>query len=57
MKLSLSKLLFPHVPKDQRRHQLRILLVSLAVGLIISGIMILVMVLNDQVTKYWLTKL
>ena len=57
MKLSLGKLLFPHMPEDQRRHQLRLLLASLVVGLIISGIIVFVMVMSDQMTKYWLTKL
>ena len=45
------------MPEDRRRHQLRILLASLAVGLIISGIMVVIMLMTDQMTKYWLTKL
>ncbi|HEV2438091.1 MAG TPA: hypothetical protein VG077_19015 [Verrucomicrobiae bacterium] len=57
MKLSLGKLLFPHMPEDQRRHQLRLLLASLVVGLIISGIIVFIMLMSDQMTKYWLTKL
>lgn len=57
MKPSLSKLLFPRLPQDQRRHQMRILWVCLAVGLIISGIIVFIMLMNDQVTKYWITRL
>ena len=57
MKLSLGKLLFPRLPEDRRRYQLRILLTSLVVGLIISEIIIFIMLMSDQVTKYWLTRL
>jgi hypothetical protein len=57
MKPRLSKWLFPHMPADQRRHQLRLLLASLVVGLIISGIIVFIMLMTDQMTKYWLTKL
>jgi hypothetical protein len=57
MKPSLSKLLFPRLPHDQRRHQMLILLVCLMVGVVISGIIVLVMLMNDQVTKYWITRL
>jgi hypothetical protein len=57
MKLSLGKLLFPRLPQDQRRHQMHLLMVCLMVGVIISGIIVFVMLMNDQVTKYWLTRL
>ncbi len=57
MKLSLGKLLFPRLPEDWRRYQLRILLTTLVVGLIISGIIVFIMLMSDQVTKYWLTRL
>ncbi len=57
MKLSLGKLLFPHKPEDQRRHQLRILLISLMVGFVISGIIVVIMLMSDQMTKYWLAGL
>ena len=45
------------MPEDQRCHQLRLLLASLVVGLIISGIIVFIMLMSDQMTKYWLTKL
>jgi hypothetical protein len=57
MRLSLGKLLFPRMPPDQRRHQLHILLVSLTVGLVISGIIVVVMLMSDQMTKRWLARL
>jgi hypothetical protein len=57
MKLSLGKLFFPHMPEDRRRHQLYILLASLLVGLVVSGVIIIVMLLTDQMTKYWLARL
>lgn len=57
MKLSLGKMLFPRVPQDQRRHQFHLLLVSLMVALVVSGIIAFVMVLTDQVTKYWIAGL
>jgi hypothetical protein len=57
MKLSIGKLLFPRVPEDQRRHQLRILLFSLMVGLVISGIIVFIMLMSDQMTKYWVAEL
>lgn len=57
MKPRLSKLLFPRLPQDQRRHQMHILWICLAVGLIISGIIVFIMLMNDQVTKYWITRL
>lgn len=57
MKLNLAKLLFPRMPKDQRQQQLRLWLASLVVALIISGIIVCIMLLSDQMTKYWLTKL
>ena len=55
--MKFSKWLFPRLPEDQRRHQLHIWLASLAVGLIISLIIVFVMLLTDQMTKYWLAKL
>jgi len=55
--MKLSKLLFRRMPEDQRRHQLQILLLSLMVALVISGVIVMIMLLSDQVTKYWLTKL
>ncbi|HUA69097.1 MAG TPA: hypothetical protein VMA13_11175 [Candidatus Saccharimonadales bacterium] len=57
MKLSFGKLLFPQMPEEQRRHQLRILLASLMVGLVISGIVVFIMLMSDQMTKYWIAKL
>ncbi len=57
MKLSLAKMLFPRVPPDQRRHQLRLLLASVTVAVIVSGIIVFVMLLTDQVTKYWIASL
>ena len=57
MKLTLGKILFPRVPPDQRRHQLRLLLASLLVALVVSGIVVFVMILTDQVTKYWIAGL
>jgi hypothetical protein len=55
--MKFSKWLFPRLPEDQRRHQLHLLLASLAVGLIISGIIVCIMLLTDQMTKYWLARL
>ncbi|HUA38043.1 MAG TPA: hypothetical protein VMA35_06535 [Candidatus Sulfopaludibacter sp.] len=55
--MKLSKLFFPRLPEDQRRHQWRLLLASLVVGLIISGIIVFIMLMSDQMTKYWLTRL
>jgi hypothetical protein len=57
MKLSLGRLLFPRVPKDQRRHQVRILVLTSVVALVISGIIVVIMLLTDQMTKYWLARL
>jgi hypothetical protein len=57
MKLRLGKLLFPRMPEDQRCYQLRILLVCLVVGLIVSGMIVFIMLMSDQMTKYWLTRL
>ena len=57
MKLSFGKLLFPHMAEDQRRHQLHILLLSFMVSLVISGIIIIVMLMNDQMTEHWLARL
>jgi hypothetical protein len=57
MKLRLGKLLFPRMQEDQRRHQLYILLASLLVGLVISGVIVIIMLLSDQMTKYWLARL
>ncbi|MGB7769608.1 MAG: hypothetical protein WBN22_12235 [Verrucomicrobiia bacterium] len=57
MKLSLGQLLFPRIPEYQRRHQLRLLLASLMAGLIISGIIVVVMLMSDQMTKHWLARL
>jgi hypothetical protein len=45
------------MPEDQRRHQLQIILMSLVVGLIISGVIVIVMLLSDQMTEYWLAQL
>ena len=50
-------MLFPRVPEDQRRHQLRILVATSVVALAISGIIVVIMLLTDQMTKYWLAKL
>ncbi len=57
MKLSVGKLLFPRVPDDQRRHQLRILVLTSVVALVISGIIVVIMLFSDQMTKYWLARL
>jgi hypothetical protein len=57
MRLSLGKLLFPRLPRDQRRHRMRILWMCLVIGLIVSGGIVLVMLINDQVTKYWIIRL
>lgn len=57
MKLRLGKMLYPRVPPDQRRHQLRLLWASLAVAVAVSGIIVFVMLLTDQVTKYWIAGL
>jgi hypothetical protein len=57
MKLSLGKLLFPRIPEDQRRHQLRILVVTSVVALAISGIIVVIMLLSDQMTEHWLARL
>jgi hypothetical protein len=57
MKLSFGKLLFPRVPEDQRRHQLRLLMASLIVALAISGIIVFIMLMTDQMTKYWVAQL
>jgi len=43
--------------EDQRRHQLHILLLSFMVSLVISGIIIIVMLMNDQMTEHWLARL
>lgn len=55
--MKLSKLLFPGMPEDQRRQQWHILLASLVVGLIISVMIVFIMLMTDQMTKYWLAKL
>ena len=57
MRFSFGKWLFPRMPEDQRRHQLRLILASLMVALAVSGIIVLIMLLTDQMTKYWLARL
>ena len=57
MRLSLARLLFPRLPRDQRRHQMRILWMCLVIGLIVSGGIVLILLMNDQITKYWITRL
>jgi hypothetical protein len=57
MRLSLGKLLFPRIPEDQRRHQMHILWLSFVVALIISGVIIIVMLMSDQMTEHWLARL
>lgn len=57
MRLSLKKLLFPRTPTDQRRHQLNLLILSSVVALVLSGIIVIVMLLTDQMTEHWLARL
>jgi hypothetical protein len=57
MKLNLAKLLFPRMPEDQRHHQLRLILASFTVALVVSGIVVLIMLLTDQMTESWIAQL
>lgn len=57
MRLSLGKLLFPRIPEDQRRHQVRILVLTSVVALTVSGIIVVIMLLSDQMTEHWLARL
>jgi len=44
MTLNFGKLLFPHLPPDQRRREMRVLLATLLTGLFIAGTTALVMI-------------
>jgi len=41
----LGKLLFPRLPRDQRRREMQVLLAALLVGLVIAGAMAMVMIM------------
>jgi hypothetical protein len=48
MTLNFGKMLYPHLPPDQRRREMRVLLSALLIGLVTAGIIAVVMIVTGQ---------
>ena len=57
MKLRLGRLLFPNKQDDERKRDVRILLASLAVGLLVGAFMVVFIFVNDSRARLWLLRI